>query len=549
MRCIAFGIAASLCFATVYVVLDRYQFYHWLITNGLLFGVLWALPRRWWPWIFTTTVFARVVNGAIVHLISHDRGPFLWLWHDPIQFALGNLPEPALVATGVLLLQRLKVVPDHTTGSMEIVRLHLAALVSSAAVVCKDVLYVLNDGFIADVRLSKIIDPVPIGGAGSWDLVAWFAIKNLMGNFVGIMMIAPIAFWLSSASNRAGSKRIVSESLLQVLPVCAAFLLLGALARGTPLAELLRLLLLAAVVVSALRSGWRGAALTTFAISTTITIDDYIGLAKMPAVWMQLFVAITGATGLMFGAAIDDLQQQRRRLATALDLASTLSTRLRDAAARNLDAEERERRRLAAELHDEFGQNLAALQTRLKLAEPDFAGANRPAVLDGLLQLTHAMRQNIARVLEALRPAALDEIGLYAAIDRGSVRKLVQDAGIRFQTSIEGDARLLALLGDTHRIAAYRLVQEASTNIVRHAHASTCSVRLRVNRRGDTLWLFLDIRDDGIGGSGFYKPGNGLANMRDRAVALGGRFHLRDLDQGLRVHALLREQIIAEKFS
>lgn len=60
-------------------------------------------------------------------------------------------------------------------------------------------------------------------------------------------------------------------------------------------------------------------------------------------------------------------------------------------------------------------------------------------------------------------------------------------------------------------------------------------------QRNGKLWLFLDVRDDGIGSAAFLRPGNGLTTMHDRVLALGGRLHLQDLAPGLRLHALLRQ--------
>src|SRR5690606_16721860 len=135
--------------------------------------------------------------------------------------------------------------------------------------------------------------------------------------------------------------------------------------------------------------------------------------------------------------------------------------------------------RLARELHDEFGQNLAALQTHLKLASPHLASAGRPGMADLLLELTRAMQRNIGRVLADLRPAGLEQLGLFSAVDRGSVRRLAQDAGLQMDVRLEGDARLLGQLDGTHATAIYRMAQEAVTNIVRHADARHCQLTLR----------------------------------------------------------------------
>lgn len=537
------GVLLAAGFIAAYFAMGYVQFYHWNIANGLLFAVLWALPRRWWPLLCAATILARIASGVAIYTFTGTEGPFLGFWSGPVQFALGNLLEPFLVLSGASLLRSWKTPPRATATGPAIARLHAAAMVSALAVVGKDLLYVLDDGMIADVRRAVIHDPVPIGAPGSWPLLAAFAIKNALGNFIGIMLVASLAWWMATPGHRAGSSAILRAGVYWLLPAATAYLALTLATPGSQLAELLRLLLLAAVAAFATLHGWRGAALAVLAASLAIAIEDHAGTSTLNPVWMQLFIAIAGAMALMFGATVDDLRRQGDALAAANATSAQLASDLHAAAARNLQTEERERRRLAGELHDEFGQTLTAMQTHLKLAQPELMRLARPDVADTLLELTRTMRQNIAGVLESLRPAALDELGLYGAIDRGGIRHLAEDAGLVYRVQLEGDARLLALLDDTHRIAAYRAIQTSVTNVVRHAQAGTCTVRIRASQRGGMLWLFIDITDDGVGKSAWITPRHGITALRDRVTALGGRMTLRDRDPGLRVHILLRQAI------
>jgi two-component system sensor histidine kinase UhpB len=516
-------------------------FLHWHVATGLLFLALWLVPRRQWAGIVLATIVVRGLNGALIGWRNGVEGGFLHYWHDATSFVLGNLLEPFLVIAGVALLCRAGIRPLALAGVQGIERFLVSALVAAGLLAAKDLLYVLNEGSVSDIRLSMLVDTVRLGSDGS--LLGFFYVRNLLGHFIGVLLVVPLGAWWAEPRYHPGTRRILGEAMM-LAPLFVVLLALVTVAKDTAaLAELLRMLALVAVVVFAMRHGWRGAALSLLSASVLIALEDHLGYAAQWPVWLQLFVAIAGAMALMFGATIDDLRRQAAELALAKRHQLRLAEELHDAAIRNLKVEERERQRLAGELHDEFGQNLAALQTHLKLSAPDLAAAGRAGVVDRLLEITRAMQQNIGRVLDSLRPAALDELGLYGAIDRGSLRRLAEDAGLAFETRLEGDARLLARLNPVHRVAAFRIAQEAITNVVRHSRARRCSLRLRVSARAGQLWLFLDIRDDGQARLADLRPGNGMTGLQDRVLALGGRLAISQLRPGLRVHALLRQSL------
>ena len=196
-------------------------------------------------------------------------------------------------------------------------------------------------------------------------------------------------------------------------------------------------------------------------------------------------------------------------------------------------AREEERRRLRRDLHDGIGPALAGLTLKTETAR-----ALLPSGADGasrrLHDLSEEIRHTVAdvrRLVEGLRPPALDELGLAAACTR-AVERLTAEAGLAADVHAGDD---LPALPAAVEVAAYRIVVEAVTNIVRHAHARRCHVTLAL---GATA-LAVTITDDGIGLAACGHYGNGLAIMRERAEELGGTVRVSDASPGVTVQARL----------
>jgi two-component system sensor histidine kinase UhpB len=186
---------------------------------------------------------------------------------------------------------------------------------------------------------------------------------------------------------------------------------------------------------------------------------------------------------------------------------------------RALAAQEAERRRVARDLHDEVGQLLTSVVLQLE-------GASRtapPRLRADLVEVQETAREGVEAVREiarGLRPPALDEFGLRAALvalaegfgERTGLPVTAEIAGVL--PGLDGDAEL----------AIYRVAQEALTNAARHASASTVSLALA----GSDGAIRLRIRDDGAGISAdqLDNGGGGLAGMRERALLIGGSLHI-----------------------
>jgi signal transduction histidine kinase len=207
--------------------------------------------------------------------------------------------------------------------------------------------------------------------------------------------------------------------------------------------------------------------------------------------------------------------------------AAALVDQLRAARERVVLAAEQERRRLRADLHDGLGPALAGLgllvdraQNRLRAGE---------AVDDDLLALRQGLRTTVVDVrglVEGLRPPAIDDLGLYGALAALGAG-LTDPADLQLDLDLpEGRPSLPAAV----EVAAYRVAQEALTNVVRHSSATRCRLRATVAADG----LELSVSDDGRGfdASRVNGRGVGLGGMAERAREIGGSVEVGRNDEG-----------------
>jgi two-component system, NarL family, sensor histidine kinase DevS len=200
------------------------------------------------------------------------------------------------------------------------------------------------------------------------------------------------------------------------------------------------------------------------------------------------------------------------RAAVAVDLSERVA---RDSLRRVVAGQELERRRLARELHDETGQALASILLGLRSLEDFVDGEDERAAVAGVRRLAVDTLQDVRRLAVELRPKALDDFGLEAALERlaGTFRDQTRLA-IDFVPRLGGEQ-----LSPEVATALYRIVQEALTNVAKHAGASAVSILL-TRKNGHVA---LVIEDDGRG----FDPGDpvdgfGLQGMRERVDLLGG---------------------------
>jgi two-component system sensor histidine kinase UhpB len=208
--------------------------------------------------------------------------------------------------------------------------------------------------------------------------------------------------------------------------------------------------------------------------------------------------------------------------ATFNEMLDRLEHERHESARRAIAAQESERVRIARELHDEIGQGLTAgilqlsgLRKRAPAELQDEVGAAQETVRDNLDELR--------RIAQRLRPETLDELGLVSALTSISQR-LEQQSGVRIERDL---ARELPDLEYEEELVIYRVAQEALTNVVRHARASSVALSLSANGV-----VALRVADDGAGIDGAAPPGGGIRGMYERALLIGATLRVEERSGG-----------------
>ncbi|CAB3739632.1 AAA family ATPase [Paraburkholderia rhynchosiae] len=233
--------------------------------------------------------------------------------------------------------------------------------------------------------------------------------------------------------------------------------------------------------------------------------------SRVPVMVGRAAFDTSGKEGVAFVVDLTERKQAEQRLRESYEM-------LRELTSRRETAREEERKHIAREMHDELGQHLTALRMRASVLRMQF-GDDRPALveqIEALISVVDETMRVVRGVVASLRPAALDT-GISAALEwltaefnrngRTVCRLHLQDENI--------------VVSEDRAIALFRLVQEALTNVARHAAADEVIVTLEQTRNG----CLLEVRDDGQGFDvlATRKRSFGLAGMEERVLMLGGQ--------------------------
>ncbi len=329
-----------------------------------------------------------------------------------------------------------------------------------------------------------------------------------------------------------------------------------ALAAATPLAwrrSRAPLLALAGVELGALacvfafNAGWAATGMVIVGLYTVALLGDR---QRSLVVGGLTAVAVIGAILLVDGAldlgsaairvtlvfvalASGDVVRLRRALRAAARERAQREAHEREEEARRRAAEER--LRIARELHDTLAHSLVAINVRASVAvDLDEESQDRSAALRDIKQVSATALRDLRATLSLLRERG-DAAPTAPAADLGALSGLVdrvRAAGLHAEVELEVNGGVPSAIGG----AAFRIIQEALTNILRHANASRAHVGVRAS--GDALDI--EVTDDGRAHSAGASPGLGVRGMVERAAVLGGRVEVGPGQEGgWRVHAVL----------
>jgi signal transduction histidine kinase len=466
---------------------------------GVTLAALAMLPTNRWPWVLATIAVAETA-------VDLQHGQTLAM---ALGFALANTVEPYVGAT--LLRKTYRV--DST------LRRYFTRYAVYAVVV----------GPIVGAAIGATVASL----AGSSDPGAWIAAKWWIGDALGVLVIATCALaWLQQFQHHVDPP--VSWPEVVAFPVLAVgVMVMTVLVWDRPVIYIV----LPVLMWSALRGGFSLVTTTGLAVALVAEVAVGTGHAHYALMnsqrttgellYVQLFLAVALLSALLLAIEVGERTRAQRSLRTAH--ASRLLARV-DA----LDAAAEERRRIAGEVHDIVGHALNAVVLQA-------AGARRvldhdPPLARELIESIESTGRDAFRDLDAALGLVDNSPDLAPSRSIADLPDLVgalRRAGLDVNLTITGEPRPLPRLVEW---SAFRIVQEALTNVVKH----TADARARVEVGYEHETLALVVANDGRWVNGEVTDGRGVIGMRERASVLGGEIEIGPDERG---HFTVRARI------
>jgi signal transduction histidine kinase len=511
-------LAGNVLLATAYVVLGWLGLHtaplHLVVAGiwpaaGLAVAMLFISPRLW-PGVWVGAFAINAMSGIP--------------WAAAALMGAGNL---AGGYAGAQLLTRAGLSPSMDR-LRDVGAVAMAAIGPSALSAATGITVLVGSGQARAAELPEL-------------LAVWWS-----GDALGVLLVAPA---LLITNDRANSRRF-RPGASRMAESAALILALAALTFGLfsiTLPYVYAVFPLTALI--AYRLGAAGAAMATLVvagIATTSTVahaGPFVTASPIHNLFLlQLFLGLLAFKGLVLSAAVAERRAAERETAAAHDalrgLVGELSEsrdRLGELSRHLLSAHETERRMIARGLHDDVGQTLTAIKLGLEALRGSMVGRDGLATLNAHVSTVDGVIQSVRDLSFDLHPAVLDDLGLASAL-RQHADRLAQGAGF----SVDVDVRInRERLPPQLEAACFRIVQEALSNVVRHARATHATVTVDEASAGVTV----TVRDDGVGFDvdrvrHDRRAGIGILGLHERAALAGGTVEIRSgIESGTEVVA------------
>lgn len=474
----------------------------WFLPAGLRLGTLWLLPRRLWPVMAVLEISTVLVMGVVLDLYAST---------------------PALIAGAVLpwciFAVVLRGIGRHGRGTAS----------------CKALPRLLAVGFVAAVFNSILQTGVDLNDDGNLATgLPSMLVSFALGDFAGVVLVVPLMLALVDQSGP--ERRPWPELLAYGVALVPAAIVLGLSLLPVIEAPVYPLAIaLLPLFLIAYRYGWRPATIAYGLLCLALVAAALPQVDSLKPGQLPLLMAMVGCAVLLLGVATEALRSKRVEMDRIVRTLRMRSAELARAANRMAALQEQERRRIGVELHDQIGQDMTAIATRLRIVE---LTATNPAVLEGLASISNLVTSahgHLREVINELHPAVLDRFGLARAIAEGPFAELLRDRGVLYTSRVQGPVNHLP---DNIASALYRICQEAATNGARHGCGGRMHIRLTLAPSAVAAELTLEIEDQfGPIAVDPERPGRGLLNIRDRADAIGADYRF-DPESGMPRHRL-----------
>lgn len=481
---------AMLGYAAAWVAVFPLSCRYWFLPAGVRVAALWLTSARRWPWLAGAEwlVLAALAPSGSTHATLAANALALFMpWF--------------VYAAAVHEVRRATRTPP-LPGDASLVILIGAALIAAMVNGALLTLFVwLDDGEL-------------VGAVHTYFSFA-------LGDFVGAITLAPVVVLVAQAVRGSLWRTPDTRLGLASLPLLGVA---AALVPGMVPVEYRWAVLAVPLILTGAMLGCTVAVASVAMLGASLMALASMDTAGWPPEDVQRMLAVAGTSALLLGTGRDTARAQHDRLSHSIEELEDKTRALRDVAARLSDRSEVESRRLGVELHDQVGQDMTALATRLRIAQRAQDLEAMRAELQLLQQMVETAQLHLRSVIRLLHPIALERFGLERALARGPLAEIAADGGVHYECRLTGEPSELPVDVATH---LYRICQEAVTNAVRHGSGGgAVLVELQAIRRPAGHDVELAIRDeDGPLSIDPSSTGVGLQGIRDRANALNATYH------------------------